>query len=39
MQFFGWVVALGKDVEIVGPDSVVEQMKDQVHRLNETYLN
>lgn len=26
-QFFGWIFSLGKDVKVVGPNEVVEQMK------------
>lgn len=26
-QFFGWIFSLGKDVQVVGPDEVVEQMR------------
>lgn len=26
-QFFGWIFSLGKDVKVVGPSEVVEQMK------------
>lgn len=26
-QFFGWVFSLGKDVKVVGPDEVVEEMR------------
>ena len=39
IQFIGWIVALGEGVKIVGPDSVVDQMRNQVYRLNETYLD
>ncbi len=38
IQFFGWIIALGDGVKIVGSESVVEQMKNEVYRLNETYL-
>ena len=27
-QFFGWIFSLGKDVRVVGPSEVVEQMKE-----------
>ena len=37
-QFLGWVIALGKGVRIVGPDRVVDAMKDEVRRLTEQYL-
>lgn len=38
IQFLGWIISLGDGVKIVGPDSVVEQMKEQVYRLNDMYL-
>ena len=27
-QFFGWIFSLGKDVKVVGPSEVVEQLKE-----------
>ncbi len=27
-QFFGWIFSLGNDVRVIGPDEVVEQMKE-----------
>lgn len=36
-QFLGWVFSLGKSVKIVGPDEVVEQMKEEIYRLVEQY--
>lgn len=39
VQFLGWVMALGDGVRLIGPDRVVEQMKQEVKRLNEVYLN
>ena len=38
-QFFGWIMALGDGIKIVSPDSVVEQMKAEIRRLTEQYLN
>lgn len=38
MKFLGWVMALGDGVRIVGPDAVVEKMKNEVRRLGEAYL-
>ena len=32
-QFLGWIMALGGGVRIVGPESVVEQMREEVRRL------
>jgi predicted DNA-binding transcriptional regulator YafY len=34
-QFFGWIFGLGKDVQIVGPDEVVEEMKERAKTLLE----
>ena len=36
-QFFGWVLALGKDIEIVEPDSVVEEMKKYLDEIRALY--
>ncbi len=36
-QFLGWIMALGDDVKIVGPDEVVEQMKEEIKRLSSQY--
>ena len=36
-QFIGWIVALGKSIRIVGPDTVVERMRDEIKRLSEQY--
>ena len=36
-HFLGWIISLGGDVKIVGPDSVVEQMKDMIKQLNRQY--
>ena len=36
-QFLGWVFSLGKDIKIVGPNDVVEQMKSEVKRLINQY--
>lgn len=38
IQFLGWIMALGEGVKIVGPDSVVERMKDEIYRLNDMYM-
>ncbi len=27
-QFFGWIFSLGKDVQVVGPEAVVEEMRE-----------
>ena len=36
-QFFGWIFGLGGKVTIVGPDSVVKQMKDMLGKVSERY--
>ena len=36
-QFLGWIIALGEGVRILGPDDVVEQMRDEARRLAEQY--
>ena len=36
-QFFGWIVALGSSIRIVSPDSVVDRMREDIHRLCEQY--
>ena len=38
IQFLGWIMALGEGVKIIGPDFVVERMKDEIFRLNEMYM-
>mgnify|MGYP002621399123 CR=1 FL=1 len=38
IQFLGWVMSLGDGVKIVGPESVVLQMRDEVKRLKTAYL-
>ena len=35
--FFGWIISLGEDVKIVGPDEVVEQIKKEIKRLTKQY--
>ena len=34
-QFYGWIFALGKDVQIMGPDEVVSEMKERLQTLTE----
>ena len=36
-QFLGWIIALGKGVKIIGPESVVDRMKEEISRLVEQY--
>ena len=37
-QFFSWVFALGDGVQIVGPENVVEQVKNEIERLKRQYI-
>ena len=37
LQFFGWIAALGEDVEIIAPEAVVERMRDLVESLKGIY--
>ena len=36
-QFLAWVMALGDGVKILGPEPVVEQMKQEIQSLNQRY--
>ena len=36
-QFLAWVMALGNDAKIVGPDKVVQQVREEVFRLVRLY--
>jgi predicted DNA-binding transcriptional regulator YafY len=36
-QFIGWIVALGKSIRIVAPDTLGERMRAEIHRLSEQY--
>ena len=36
-QFFGWVLALGKDIEIVEPANVVDEMKKYLDEIRALY--
>lgn len=36
-KFYSWIMAYGKDVKIVGPESVVKEMKERVNELNVIY--
>ena len=36
-HFLGWIMSLGGDIRIAGPDKVVAQMKDLIAKLNEQY--
>lgn len=35
--FLGWIISLGEGVKIVGPNEVVEQMKNEIERLKNQY--
>ena len=37
VQFFGWIMGLGGAVRIVGPESVVEQMKQEIRQQADLY--
>ena len=36
-QFLGWIIALGNQVKIIGPDDVVQQMKALVQSVSNQY--
>ena len=36
-QFLGWIMSLGSGIKIVGPESVCEQMKAEIKRLENQY--
>lgn len=36
-QFLSWVFALGEGIKIVGPQAVVEQMREEAERLVRQY--
>lgn len=36
-MFLGWIIGLGNGVKILGPDRVVEKLKDEISRLNDQY--
>lgn len=31
-QFFGWVLGLGDGVKIIGPEHVIEQMREEIKK-------
>ena len=37
-QFLGWIMAVGSNVRITGPESVVDQMRAEIRRLSKEYL-
>ncbi|MGX8705220.1 MAG: helix-turn-helix transcriptional regulator [bacterium] len=36
-QFLGWIMSLGRDIRITGPEAVVQRMRDEIRRLSEQY--
>ena len=36
-QFFSWIISLGDDVKVIGPEDVVDRMKAEIKRLNKQY--
>lgn len=36
-QFTGWIMSLGDGIKIVGPDPVVDQMRNEIRRLKRQY--
>ena len=34
-QFFGWIFSLGKDVKVVGPEKVVEELRTKTEEFLE----
>lgn len=38
-QFLSWVMAFGSDAKIIGPENVVEKMREEVKKLVNIYVN
>ena len=36
-QFLGWIMALGDGVKIIGPDKVVDRMKEEIRLISKMY--
>ena len=36
-QFLSWIISLGDDVKIIGPEDVVERMREEIMRLSRQY--
>ena len=36
-QFFGWIMSLGGDVKIIGPEDVRMQMKREIEKMVQQY--
>ena len=37
-QFFGWLIGLGPDIQLIGPMPVLRQMKETIRRLEGQYM-
>lgn len=37
-QFFGWIFALGDNIRILGPESVIEKMREEIKKAERQYL-
>lgn len=37
-MFFGWIIGLGNGAKILGPENVVEKLKNEIARLNKQYV-
>lgn len=37
--FFGWLISLGEDARLIGPENVLMQLKEEVRRLSRIYLS
>ena len=38
-QFLGWIFGLGNEVKILGPENVVDKMKEEIERIQKQYFN
>ena len=36
-HFFGWLFSVGAGVKVIGPDDIVDQMKEEIKKLSEKY--
>ena len=36
-MFFGWIIGLGSGAKILGPENVIEKLKNEIARLNNQY--
>ena len=37
-QFLSWVISLGEGIKITGPGNVLEQIREEIKRLNRQYM-